>query len=134
MSDIERPTAKRRAGPKRATQELSSKDSRIFKAEERKIFAINVMAARLAHGWGISDLARRIDADYGYVYRVEAARLNISIDRMATFATALNHPLHDLLHPRFVSDSKNTVSTQPRSGTSDRKEASPKERRRTQAK
>lgn len=108
MSENEDSTAKRRTGPRRVRKELSSVDGRIFKAAERRIFAANVRAARRALGWSKTELARRIDADGGYVFRVEEARLNISIDRMATFASALNQPLHQLLHPGFMSDSKNT--------------------------
>jgi transcriptional regulator with XRE-family HTH domain len=109
MADIENPSVPKPPKMKfrvERNRALSSTDSRIFQAEERKVFAMNIKYARHCLGLTVHDVGRLIDANGTYVALVERAQNNTSIDRMATFAQALGHPLHALLNPRFVSDSK----------------------------
>lgn len=106
MADNEHPAnpAKTKNRIKRE-RELSSINGRILKAAERKIFAMNIRHARHSLGLTVHDLGRLMDTKGTYVALVERGENNTSIDRMATFAKALGHPLHVLLNPRFVGDS-----------------------------
>lgn len=83
-------------------RELSAINGRLLKAEERKIFAMNIKYARHCLGLTVHDLGRLMDTKGTYVALIERGENKTSIDRMATFAQALGHPLHDLLNPRFV--------------------------------
>lgn len=109
-------------------RDLSSINGRILKAEERKIFAMNIRYARHCLGLTVHDLGRLMDTKGTYVALVERGENNTSIDRMATFAKALGHPLHALLNPRFVSDSNSDRNIQQRTPNVEQPEAPAKGR------
>lgn len=115
MGERKRAAGKRRVGPRRRKEDLSALDGRLLKAPERLIFAANLKSQRLAHGWTISEMARRVDADRGYVSRVESGAINVSIDRMAAFAQLFRVPLHELLHPKIVMCDKGRTRNGPMS-------------------
>lgn len=123
MADTRRPfnPAKSKNQIKRE-RDLSSINGRILKADERKIFAMNVRYARHCLGLTVHDLGRLMDTKGTYVALVERGENNTSIDRMATFAKALGHPLHALLNPRFVSDTNFDRNISQHSQTGDQPE------------
>jgi hypothetical protein len=104
-------------------RELSAINGRLLKAHERKIFGMNIQHARNCLGLTVHDVGRLMDTYGTYVALVERGENNTSIDRMATFAKALGHPLHALLNPRFIDDSNinsnNQQQTQDREATLD---------------
>lgn len=75
-----------------------------LKADERWVFARNIRLLRLSLGLTTTTVGQRIGTAATYVAMVERGENNTSIDRMATFAQALGHPLHALLNPRFIDD------------------------------
>lgn len=98
--------------PARSTKstkaELSAADGRLLKAGERAVFGRNVKAIRQAQGISASEMARRLDTDRGYLRKIEAGTVNVSIDRMASFAAVLGLHLHELLQPFITWDSIGT--------------------------
>jgi transcriptional regulator with XRE-family HTH domain len=110
MGKLKRSIAKPDKPAKAAKPELSAVDGRLLKAPERAVFGRNVKAARQDQGISASEMARRLDADRGYLRDIEAGTVNISIDRMASFAAVLGVQLHELLQPIVTWDSKSTRS------------------------
>lgn len=119
MANIDQPSAPKSKNRLKHERELSAINGRLLKAKERAIFAMNIKYARHCLGLTVHDLGRLMDTKGTYVALVERGQNNTSIDRMATFAQALGHPLHALLNPRFVSDSKLAVNKQQHSQTRD---------------
>lgn len=93
-------------------RELSAINGRLLKAHERKIFGMNIQHARNCLGLTVHDVGRLMDTYGPYVALVERGENNTSIDRMATFAQALGHPLPALLNPHFIRDSNININTQ----------------------
>jgi transcriptional regulator with XRE-family HTH domain len=106
MANIDPPSAPKSKNRIKHERELSAINGRLRKAAERKIFAMNVRYLRHNLGLTINDLGRLMDTSGTYVALVERGENNTSIDRMASFAQALKCPLHSLLNPRLVADSK----------------------------
>ena len=106
MADIENPIVPKSKNRIKHESKFSAINGRLLKAKERQIFAMNIKYARHCLGMTVHDVGRLMDTKGTYVALVERGQNNTSIDRMATFAQALGHPLHALLNPRFVSDSK----------------------------
>jgi transcriptional regulator with XRE-family HTH domain len=128
MANIEQPSTPKSKNRIKHERELSAINGRLLKAKEREIFAMNIKYARHCLGLTVHDLGRLMDTKGTYVALVERGQNNTSIDRMATFAQALGHPLHALLNPRFVSDSKLDTNEQQLSQTPDVSETSAKGR------
>jgi transcriptional regulator with XRE-family HTH domain len=128
MTNIEQPSTPKSKNRIKHERELSAINGRLLKAKEREIFAMNIKYARHCLGLTVHDLGRLMDTKGTYVALVERGQNNTSIDRMATFAQALGHPLHALLNPRFVSDSKLDTNEQQLSQTRDVSETSAKGR------
>lgn len=87
----------------RKLSSLSAINGVVLKAVERRVFGMNVTAARVARGWTLSQLGEEIQASTSYVRLVEVGLVNISIDRMASFSKIFGFPLYEMLNPRFRS-------------------------------
>ncbi|MDD2765498.1 MAG: helix-turn-helix transcriptional regulator [Opitutaceae bacterium] len=108
MGNSKRSSGKSGKCAKSTKPELSAADGRLLKAAERAIFAKNIKAVRQAQGISVSEMSRRLDADRGYLRDIEAGTVNVSIDRMASFAAVLGVQLHELLQPSITLGSKST--------------------------
>lgn len=87
----------------RKLSSFSAVNSTVLKAPERRVFGMNVNAARVARGWTLTELGEKILAKASYVRQVENGLVNISIDRMASFSKIFGYPLHEFMNPRFRS-------------------------------
>lgn len=83
---------------------FSAVNGTVLKAIERRVFGMNVAAARVARGWTLTDLGERMLASPSYIRQIEEGLVNISIDRMASFAKIFRFQLYELLNPRFRSN------------------------------
>ncbi|MBO6640318.1 MAG: helix-turn-helix transcriptional regulator [Roseitalea sp.] len=55
-------------------------------------FGRAVRARRIAAGMSQEELALRLDADQAYVSRIEAGRMNVTLETVAAIAAALGVP------------------------------------------
>jgi transcriptional regulator with XRE-family HTH domain len=67
--------------------------------EERKIFARNFRRARLTAGLSQAELHQLTGLAQSYISEVERGVRNVSLDKMACLAQAVQTPLHELLLP-----------------------------------
>lgn len=87
----------------RKLSSLSAADGVLLKAIERRVFGMNVAAARVARGWTVTELGDKLRTRSNYIRLVELGLVNISIDRMASFSKEFGFPLYEMLNPRFRS-------------------------------
>lgn len=134
MGKLEQPAGKPKKRPKTTKPELSATDGRVLKAAERAVFGSNVRAARNAHGFSLTEMSRRIDADRAYIGKVEHGKINVSIDRMSSIAALFGVHLHELLQPNFTLGYKDIRSEDSQTVTSAQLKAPVKGRRRQKEK
>jgi len=60
--------------------------------EIKERFGDAVRTARMAAGLSQEELAMRLDADQAYVSRIEAGRMNVTLETVAAIAEALGVP------------------------------------------
>ncbi len=65
--------------------------------EHRKIVGKNIRAARKGVGLTLEKLAEKADMDWTYISQVERGQENISIDKLARIAKALDTKVADLV-------------------------------------
>ena len=128
MADIDKPPAPKSKNRIKLERELSAINGRLLKAPERHVFGMNVKYLRNSRGMNLAELGRRIDANETYVGLVERGENNTSIDRLASFAKAFDVPLHVLLNPHMISDSKSETNSPQQSQLRDVPETSAKGR------
>jgi len=110
MANIDKPPAPKSKNRIKLERELSAINGRLLKAPERIVFGMNIRHIRNSRGMNLAEVGRRIDANETYVGLVERGENNTSIDRLASFAKAFDVPLHDLLNPHMISDSKSETN------------------------
>jgi transcriptional regulator with XRE-family HTH domain len=65
--------------------------------DHRKILGDNIRACRKRAKLTLERLAEKTDMDWTYLSQVERGRENISVDKLALIASALNVTLSDLV-------------------------------------
>lgn len=68
--------------------------------KKRKVFAINLKAARIEAGLTQEDVGKITSLTRTFISRVETAKSSVSLDHAQVLAEAVHQPLCKLLTPR----------------------------------